>query len=64
MHKFARDHLIEAHVPQEAAALKSIREQREYAEQFRNTMLQSVGDMIDFARADELIAAANGELAA
>jgi hypothetical protein len=64
MHQYVRDQLIEAHAPTEAATLKSIGEQRALAEQLRQTMLQSIGDLIDFRKADELIAAASEELAA
>ncbi|MEI9992071.1 MAG: hypothetical protein WDM86_18795 [Rhizomicrobium sp.] len=64
MHQFVRDTLIEAHAPNEAAALKGLREQQGYAQQFRDTMLQSVADTVDFKKADELIAAARDDLAA
>ena len=63
-HAFARNHLIEAHAPSEAAALKSIREQQGYVAGFCETMLQSVADLLDFSKADELIVAAQGQLAA
>ena len=64
MHEFVRDQLIEAHAPEEAATMKAIGEQRAFAEQLRGEMLQSVGELIDFQKADEFIAAANDELAA
>ncbi len=62
MHKFVRDQLVEAHAPKEAAALKAIREQQGYADQFRDTMLQSLADAVDFKKADELIAAAREDV--
>ena len=64
MQEYVRDHLIQTHAPEEAATIKAISEQRAQAEQFRGLMLQSLADLIDFQKADELIAAANDELAA
>jgi hypothetical protein len=63
-HQYVRGQLIEAYAPREAAALASIREQQDLSIKLRDTMVQSVGDMIDFAKADELISAASDELAA
>lgn len=62
--KYFRDYLVEAHAPQEAAMLQAMGEQRQLAEELRQTVLQSLADLIDFNKADELIAAANDELAA
>ncbi len=62
MHKFVRDTSVEAHAPEQAAALKSIREQQSYADQFRDTMLQSLADTVDFKKADDLIAAAREDV--
>ena len=57
-----RDNLVEAHAPEQAAALKSLREQQGYVEQFRDTMLQSLADAVDFKKADELVAAAREDV--
>lgn len=53
MHRYARDVLVEAHAPKEAAALKGITEQQQFVGQFRDHMLQSVADLVDFKKADD-----------
>jgi hypothetical protein len=63
LHQLARDTLIEAHAPDAAAALASLSEQQKFAMQFQATMLQSVADMIDLEKAEELSVAASVELA-
>lgn len=59
-----RGQLIEAKVPQQAAALKASKAAQEDAARFSAHMLQSVADLIDFERADELIANAREDVAA
>ena len=58
-----RDHLIDIHAPEQAAALASLAEQQKFAAQMRDTMLQTVADLIDLQKADEMMAAASAELA-
>jgi hypothetical protein len=64
MHKHTRDHLVEAKAPDQAAALQSLQEQEELVRAFRGEMAQSVADLIDFHKADEIIAAARDDAAA
>jgi hypothetical protein len=63
LHDYARDHLIELHAPQEAAVITGIQEQQKLVQQMRDTMLQSVADLVDFKKADEIIAAASADVA-
>gem|GEM_PF-6173235 len=58
-----RGQLIEANAPEQAKALKGLQEQHDLATRFRETMLQSVADLIDFQKADELIATAQEDVA-
>ncbi len=64
VHQMTRDHLIEVHAPAEAATLKALAEQQVMTQSLRDTMLQTVSDLVDFQKADEMIAAAKDELAA
>ena len=64
LHEFARTTLIEAFAPKEAAALAGLKEQQGLAAKLGETMLQSASDLIDFRKADKLIAAARDDLAA
>jgi hypothetical protein len=57
-----RGQLIEAKVPETAGALKSSKEQQEEAARFAAHMAQSMADLIDFQKADELIAAAREDV--
>jgi hypothetical protein len=59
-----QEHLIGLKAPDQAATLRSLREQQQFANQFRETMLQSLGDLIDFRKADELIEAAREDVQA
>jgi hypothetical protein len=62
--KMVRDQLIETKAPEQAKALREVRDQQRLAAQFKGTMLQSVSDLIDFNKADELIATAQEDVAA
>jgi hypothetical protein len=58
-----RGFLIEQKQPEAAANLKVLREQDALADQFEKTMLSSVGDLIDFVKADQLLATSSQDLA-
>lgn len=59
-----RGQLIEAKVPEQAAALKRSKQEQEEAARFSAHMLQSVADLIDFQKSDELVAAAREDVEA
>lgn len=64
VHQQTRDVLIDLKAPHEAATLAAIRDQQRLANQFRESMVSSVGAMVDFRRADEIVAAAREDAAA
>ena len=61
--KFLRDGIIEAKAPEQAAQLKAFAEQDGLASMFRENLLQSVSDLVDFNRAEEIEAAAREDAA-
>lgn len=64
MHQVVRDHFIQTHAPAQAATLKTLAEQDELAEIVRANMLQSVADLVDLNKAEEIEAAARDDAAA
>ncbi len=64
LHQHARDHLVEAKMPDHMAALKNLAEQTELAAGFRSEVLQSLADLIPFEKADAIVEAAQADVAA
>lgn len=63
LHKMYRATLIMKNEPHASAQLLQLQQQDTLAANFERTMIASVGDMIDFARADDLLAASSENLA-
>jgi hypothetical protein len=64
MHKHAQDHLIEIYAPKEATALEAMADQVKVVELFQSELAQYTADLIDFGKADEIIAAAQQDVQA
>jgi hypothetical protein len=64
MHGYARNHLIQAYAAEEAKALEVMEEQVKIVKLFQSELAQSTADLIDFRKADEIIAAAQEDTAA
>jgi hypothetical protein len=64
LHQHARDHLVQAKMPEHAATLKAMKEQADLSGIFRSELLQSLSDLVNFEQADSIMEAAREDVAA